>query len=170
MKATEAAALLTIAAAYDNRKPDADAAKAWAMALDGIRFEDCRDAVVAHYRATRDWMMPSDVIAIVKRIRRERLMVFGALPDPPADVDPDDTRAWFAWEYETRRAIADGTLTRETPETQALTRAESSARIKEIRAGLARRAPEPERPSLHELAATAAEADENRTRAARESA
>ena len=170
MKPTEAAALLTIAASFDNRKPDADAAKAWAMALDGMRFEDCRDAVVAHYRATRDWMMPSDVITIVKRVRRDRLMVFGALPDPPREIDPDNTPAMLAWETGVRRAVADGTLTRETPETPTLTRADSAARIKEIRAGLARRAPEPERPSLDELAANAVKADENRTRAARENA
>ena len=170
MKPTEAAALLTIAAAYDNRKPDADAAKAWAMALDDLRFEDCREAVVAHYRSTRDWMMPSDVIAIVKRIRRDRLMVFGALPDPPRDIDPDDTPAMLAWEYGVRRSIADGTLKRDTPEPAPLSRAESAARMKELRAAVQRRAPESQHPTLHELAASAVKADEDRTRAAQESA
>ena len=52
MTPTDAARLLTLAAAYDNRKPDADQAKAWAMVLDGLRFEDCCEAIVAHYRAT----------------------------------------------------------------------------------------------------------------------
>lgn len=40
MTPTEAAMLLTIAASYDNRKPDADQAKAWAMVLDDLRFVD----------------------------------------------------------------------------------------------------------------------------------
>ena len=75
MTPTEAAALLTIAAAYDNRKPDADQAKAWAMALDGLGFEDCRQVVVEHYRKTRDWLMPADVFNGVRRLRYERIEV-----------------------------------------------------------------------------------------------
>lgn len=106
MKATEAAALLTIAAAYDNRKPDADQAKAWAMALDGLRFEDARAAIVAHYRASSDWLMPNMVIAGVKRIRAQRLSDFGPLPDPP-DMELADELEWLA---RVRREIADGTI------------------------------------------------------------
>jgi hypothetical protein len=109
VKPTEAAALLTIAAAYDNRKPDADQAKAWAMALDGHRFEDCRDAIVAHYRKSRDWLMPSDVIGGVRRLRDKRLDDFGPIL-PPARY-ADDPTAELAW---TRRAvtlIGDGTVT-----------------------------------------------------------
>jgi hypothetical protein len=109
MKATEAAALLTIAAAFDNRKPDADQAKAWALALDGFRFEDCREAIVAHYRTSREWMMPADVIGGVKRLRAKRISEFGTLPDPPPELDPDDTRALAAWMRQTRAAIGDGT-------------------------------------------------------------
>lgn len=118
MKPTEAAALLTIAAAFDNRKPDPDAAKAWAMALDGLRFEDCREAIVTHYRTSREWMMPADVVSGVKRMRRERLQAFGALPDPPADLDPADPAAYQRWMRETTTAIADGTYQR--PETTAV--------------------------------------------------
>ena len=106
MKPTEAAALLTICAAYDNRKPDADAAKAWAMALDGYRFEDCRDAIVAHYRASREWIMPSDVIGAVKKLRTGRLE--DVAPIPPPGLDPDDTGAYVRWLAHVRRAIADG--------------------------------------------------------------
>jgi hypothetical protein len=106
MTPTEAAALLTICAAYDNRKPDVDAAKAWAMALDGYRFEDCRDAIVGHYRTSREWIMPADVITAVKRIRTGRLE--DAAPCPPAGLDPDDTSAYTRWLRRVRRAIADG--------------------------------------------------------------
>ncbi|NUO92758.1 MAG: hypothetical protein HOQ18_18325 [Dermatophilaceae bacterium] len=110
MKPTEAAALLTIAAAYDNRKPDADQAKAWAMALDDLRFEDCRDVVVQHYRTKRDWMMPVDVINGVKRIRDKRIADYGPIPAPD-HLDPDSPT--FDQDYVTymvtmTQAIGDG--------------------------------------------------------------
>jgi hypothetical protein len=106
MNQQEAAALLGIAAAFDNRKPDADAAKAWSVALEGFRFEDCRDAVVAHYRASSEWLMPQKVITEVKRIRAKRVADFGPLPIP-GDMDPDDTLAYRRWLRETQRHIAD---------------------------------------------------------------
>ena len=114
MTPAEAAALLAVAAAFDNRKPDADAAQAWAMALDGLRFEDCRDVIVAHYRRTREWIMPSDVIAGVKQVRAKRILDFGPI-DPPTSLDPDDTGAYARWVTDTRRRIADGELTEPTP-------------------------------------------------------
>ena len=94
MNTQEAAALLSIAAAFDNRKPDPDAAKAWSVALDGYRFEDCRDAIVAHYRASSDWLMPQKVISEVRRIRAKRIEEHPPLT-PPADMDPIETNAWF---------------------------------------------------------------------------
>lgn len=108
MTPAEAAALLTVAAAYDNRKPDRDQAQAWAMALEDYRFEDAREAVVRHYRATTDWLMPKHVIDGVKRIRFDRVSAFGPLPDPPRELDPDDTEAHHIWHRETLRKIADG--------------------------------------------------------------
>jgi hypothetical protein len=110
----EAAALLGIAAAFDNRKPDADAAKAWSVALDGFRFEDCRDVIVAHYRGSSDWLMPSHIIAGVKRIRAKRIADVGDLTPPDFNPAGDPLlelsalareRAWFA---DMRRRIGDG--------------------------------------------------------------
>lgn len=109
MTPAEAAAILTIAAAYDNRKPDADQAKAWAMALDGLKFEDCRQIVVEHYRKSRDWLMPVDVISGVKRMRSARVLKFGGLHNPPAEV-ADDPNLYRKWHHETMTAIGDGTL------------------------------------------------------------
>lgn len=107
MNQQEAAALLGVAAAFDNRKPDPDAATAWSVALDGLRFQDCRDAVIAHYRASSEWLMPAVVIAEVKRIRRDRLTAHGPI-EPPHDMDPDDTVAYFRWRKDAQKAIADG--------------------------------------------------------------
>lgn len=117
MKATEAAALLTIAAAYDNRKPDADQAKAWAMALDGLRFEDCREVIVQHYRRSREWLMPVDVISGVRRIRSDRVARFGAIPAPD-HLDPDSPtfdEDYTRYMAETTKAIGDGIYQRTSP-------------------------------------------------------
>jgi len=114
MKPTEAAALLTIAAAFDNRKPDADQAHAWALALDGLRFDDCRTVIVEHYRRTRDWLMPSNVVDGVRRIRDQRIRDYGPIP-APAGLDPDDSGALARYIRETERAIGDGTLVPEPP-------------------------------------------------------
>lgn len=111
MKPTEAAALLTIAAAYDNRKPDADQAKAWAMALDGLRFEDCREVVVAHYRRSRDWLMPVDVINGVTKLRADRRAQYGPIP-APSHLDPDSPtfdQDYARYMVETNEAMGDGT-------------------------------------------------------------
>jgi hypothetical protein len=103
MTPAEAAALLTIAAAYDNRKPDEDQARAWAMILADLRFEDCRDAVLRHYRKSREWLMPAEVIEGVREIRSERWEKFikdhtpGYLPIPRRfDGDPAAEQAWWA--------------------------------------------------------------------------
>lgn len=119
MKPTEAAALLTIAAAYDNRKPDADQAKAWSMVLDGVNFQDARDAVVAHYRTSREWLMPVNIIQGVKAIRHQRILEFGATPTPPAEL-VSDPPAYSAWIADAMKRIADGELTRADFEAPAL--------------------------------------------------
>jgi hypothetical protein len=104
MTPAEAAALLAVAAAFDNRKPDADAAQAWSVALDGYRFSDCRDVIVSHYRKANDWLMPNHVITEVKRLREKRLHVAGD-PTPPSNMTPLETIAWLR---DARRSIADG--------------------------------------------------------------
>jgi len=106
----EAAQLLAIAAAYDNRKPDATAAQAWAVALAEYRFEDCQKAIVEHYRTSDAWMMPVHVITAVKKVRGGRIE--DKAPQPPQGLDPDDTAAYQAWLRGVNRAIADG---REVP-------------------------------------------------------
>lgn len=96
MTPAEAAALLTVAAAFDNRKPDPDAAKAWSIALGDLPFTDCRDAIVAHYQRTTDWLMPAHVIGAVKKVRRDRLEDAPPMTPPPG-LDPVQTNAWLGW-------------------------------------------------------------------------
>jgi hypothetical protein len=104
MTPAEAAALLAVAAAFDNRRPDADAAQAWSLALHGYRFEDCRDVIVQHYRTTGDWLMPHHVLTAVKKMRTKRLDE-AVEPPPPPDLTPLETLAWLK---DIRRRIANG--------------------------------------------------------------
>lgn len=104
MNLVEAQVLLSMAAAYDNRKPDPDAAKAWEAALSDMRFEDCRAALIAHYRDSREWLMPVDIRRGVHRIRKTRLENHPPVT-PPSDLDE---AGYMAWLKSTNRRIADG--------------------------------------------------------------
>ena len=107
MTPAEAQVLLGIAASFDNRKPSEEAAVAWSHALDGLRFEDCRDAVIAHYRTSSEWLMPTVIIREVRRIRGQRIKDFGNVPIP-AGLDPDDEVQYRRYLRQAREAIADG--------------------------------------------------------------
>lgn len=104
MNPAEAQVLLSMCAAYDNRKPDPDAAKAWAAALQGLRFDDCRQAVIEHYRANDAWLMPSMVRTLVRRIRDKRIADHPPVVPPPGLSDVEE----LAWLGRTRRRIGDG--------------------------------------------------------------
>lgn len=116
MTPAEAAGLLTVAAAIDNRKPDEDAAKAWALVLDGLSYIECRDAIVDHYRKSRDWIMPADIVSGVRRERIKRWDAYYAsygFPVPPARL-ADDPVAGNRWIEEQRTRIMSGEVTSPT--------------------------------------------------------
>jgi hypothetical protein len=113
MTPTEAAALLTIAAAFDNRKPNEEAATAWAAALNGLPFDDCRDAVLEYYREEREWLMPVEIVKRVRKKHHERIEAGLKGIQPPASVDAiedhdEHDRAYRAWLQETRERLARG--------------------------------------------------------------
>lgn len=95
--------LLSMCATVDNRKPDEDAARAWAAMLDGLRFEDCRVAVVEHYKTSTDWLMPAKVRADVRRMRAKRIEQHPPLTPPPGTEA--EQRAWLR---DARRRVGDG--------------------------------------------------------------
>ena len=104
MKPAEAQVLLSMASAFDNRKPDEYTARAWAAALDGLRLEDCQEALIEHYKTSTDYLMPVMIRTAVKRIRSKRIAEAGDLTPPPG-LDVDETREWLR---EARRRIGDG--------------------------------------------------------------
>ncbi len=106
MTPAQAAMLLAIAASFDRRKPDEVAAQGWARALEGYSFEDCREAIVEHYSTTREWLMPADVIRIVKRVRAARIQAVGYV-EPPRELDGDPARE-NEWTRALKAAAGDG--------------------------------------------------------------
>jgi hypothetical protein len=96
--------LLSLAAAFDRRKPDGASADAWHLAVGDLSFDDAKLAVVDHYRESSEWLMPAHVRGSVKALRLARQQDSPMLGRPPAD--PGEYAEWLKAE---RKRIADGT-------------------------------------------------------------
>ncbi len=83
MNAIETAALLAVTATYDGRTFSEPEVTAWHRALADLPFEDCRDAVIAHYTRETAWLMPAHVRRLVSAARNDRAM--RALPSVSHD-------------------------------------------------------------------------------------
>ena len=79
MNTDEIIDLLTLMASYDRRKVGEADVPAWDAAVGDLPYDDCRTAVIAHYRETADWIMPAHVRRRVLAIRNERLKAAGDL-------------------------------------------------------------------------------------------
>lgn len=150
MSPAQAAALLGLCSACgDNRKPDEDVAKTWALLLDDLRFEDCQEAIVTHYRNSGDWIMPADIRKHVEAVRRERVRAAGDLSERlPLHVSsmedgPEHDEAYRLWLREATRRIGDGELVDDVAPRLQLVPADT-ARIKAITENIAKakRAPD----------------------------
>ena len=104
MTPAEAQVLLSMAAAFDNRKPDPDAAKAWAAALDDVRFEDARLALIQHFKTSTEYLMPVMIRTAVRKMRAKRIDDHPPLTPPPG-LTVLETNQWLK---EARRRIGDG--------------------------------------------------------------
>lgn len=91
----DAARLLAAAAVFDRRTVGETDAAGWAIALNGFEFDECRDAIVAHYRAESRWVMPADIISRVLTARRAA-KASEVAPTPPRAV-ADRPRAEQRW-------------------------------------------------------------------------
>jgi len=94
MTPEEVAALLKQIAARDNRRTGPETIAAWLEDLDGLAYDDCREAVRRHFRESTDWLMPAHIRRHVGAIREERfandgLAVYQALKaaDPVTEED-----------------------------------------------------------------------------------
>lgn len=66
MKHSEAAELLTYAAAFDRRTVGEADVIAWATALDGLNVERCKAAIITHYRRSTDYLQPAHLWALAR--------------------------------------------------------------------------------------------------------
>lgn len=98
--------LLSVAAAFDRRTTGESDVMAWHAAVGDLDFSDSRAAVIAHYQQSRDWVMPADVRARVKAMRRDRLEREIASA-PPAELTGEPGRYKAELDANIRR-IADG--------------------------------------------------------------
>lgn len=97
MTVPEAAKLLTLIAAYDNRTFDELAATTWARGLGGLAFADCVEAIHAHYRTSAKWAMVADIRQQVTRLGNLRVEAaesrqFKALEGSPVGREKADER------------------------------------------------------------------------------
>lgn len=104
MTPAEATILLGGIAAFDNRKPDENAAKMWAHALGGLRLEDCAQAVTQHFATSTEYLMPVHIRRLVKVMRAKRITAAGDLTPPPG-LGVIETHRWTA---QARSRIGDG--------------------------------------------------------------
>ncbi len=106
---SEAAELLGRAAARDNREPTRAAAIAWSEDLhESVSLGDGSAAISTHYQRTGDWIMPADINAAVRSMRRQRTDTIADV-NPPAEL-ADRPAMENNWKREYARAIGDGEL------------------------------------------------------------
>lgn len=96
MTPAEAQVLLGMASTFDNRKvdPTGDAARAWAAALDGLPFDDCRLAIIEHFKTSTEYLMPVMIRTAVRRMRDKRIADHPPLT-PPAGLGVLETNRWL---------------------------------------------------------------------------
>jgi hypothetical protein len=102
---SEIATILGLCASYDRRTVGEADVAAWLQVLGNLRYEDASEAIVLHYTRTREFIMPSEIIAEVKRIRNKR-HDSTPFPVPPPDMTPIET---IEWQRRVRQEIGDGT-------------------------------------------------------------
>lgn len=94
MNRADASRVLAKAAAFDNRKPSAAAAAAWAEALDDVPLQEALDLVSVYYATNREWIMPADINRLWKERRHTRLREARQLPPAPAGLESADYLAY----------------------------------------------------------------------------
>lgn len=84
--------VLAMAAAFDNRTVGRTDVLAWYAVIGHLDATEARQAVLAHYTATTDRVMPAHILGRVTKLRALRIAHAG--PDALPDADPDDAIAW----------------------------------------------------------------------------
>lgn len=106
MDLRETAGILAMISALDGRKAFGDIdAKAWHAVIGDLTFDDCREAVIEHYGESAHPLMPADIRARVKKVRKARI---GSKVAPIPPIDANDVERYMAWEQAWYRGVGDG--------------------------------------------------------------
>ncbi|WP_181275987.1 hypothetical protein [Brevibacterium oceani] len=114
MRLSEAGDVLTLISAYDNRNFNEETSAAWYDLLHSYSLAEAKHAVKKHYAESRDWLMPADVLRIIKTERRARLAKVETIA--PSRADMTSTAAELETTKALSKAIASGELTPEAYE------------------------------------------------------
>lgn len=98
--------LLELISSIDRRKVGLTDRQVWEGLIGDLSAADAQAAVIAHYRESREWIMPADVRTRVKALRRDRLSR-EIVPAPPSGV-ADKPGRYRAELNASIRKIADG--------------------------------------------------------------
>lgn len=85
MNAIDIGKLLGKVASFDLRTTGPADIIAWGQVLGDLDYGDCELAVLAHYRDSRERIMPADIRSAVKAIQAERLER-SLVPPPPHEL------------------------------------------------------------------------------------
>lgn len=76
MKIIDTAQVLARIQAFNNRNVDQVVITSWHEILEPYELADCLRAVTDHFRASKDWIMPSDITNRVNEYRADRINSF----------------------------------------------------------------------------------------------
>lgn len=106
MELRETAGVLAMISALDSRKVYGEIdAQAWHAVIGDLRFDDCREAVIQHYRESPHSITPADVRGKVTAVRKSRI---GDRIAPVPPIDPSDTASYQQWQQAWYRGVGDG--------------------------------------------------------------
>lgn len=102
--------LLNLIVSVDGRRMNEHTPAAWQGILGDLGFEDCRDAILAHYQDSTDWLTPAHIRKRVKAVRQRRINQVGENINP-SRLDSEDPREEIRVRRALTKALGDGTLT-----------------------------------------------------------
>lgn len=112
MKKSEVATILAKISAYDRRTIGEADVEAWHEALDGkVTVVDALTAVRDHFRVSKEWLMPCDIIKLGREARIARVRAAGS-PDIPADLTAAQERQWLRKYWDVLNSYGDGDVGR----------------------------------------------------------
>lgn len=114
MNLSETGEALALASEYDNRHFTKETSAAWWELLNPYTLDEAKHAIRKHYNESREWLMPADVLRIIKTERRNRLARVETIV--PSRADMTSTAAELATTKALSKAIASGELTPEAYE------------------------------------------------------